>query len=69
MSITEILNLSTAEKILLVEQIWDSLDTSEMPTTNAQQQELDRRIELDKKGEMSWHTWNDVKSHLHSKRT
>lgn len=68
MSIKEILNLSAAEKILLVEQIWDSLDSDEIQITDAQRQELDRRIALDKNGQMSWHTWSDVKSHLQSKR-
>ena len=60
MSITEILDLSTAEKILLVEQIWDSLDSNELQITDAQKQELDRRIALDENGQMSWHTWSEV---------
>ena len=68
MSITEILDLSTAEKILLVEQIWDSLDPNEIQITDAQIKELDRRIDLDKNGQMSWHSWSDVKSHLQSKQ-
>ncbi|MFT6336499.1 MAG: putative addiction module component (TIGR02574 family) [Saprospiraceae bacterium] len=68
MSITEILELSSAEKILLVEQIWDSLDPNELQITNAQKQELDRRIALDNNEQMSWHSWSEVKSHLQSKR-
>jgi len=68
MSITEILDLSSAEKILLVEQIWDSLDHNQLQITDVQKQELDRRIALDKNGQMSWHSWSDVKSHLQSKR-
>jgi putative addiction module component (TIGR02574 family) len=68
MSISEILDLSTAEKILLVEQIWDSLDTNELEITDAQKEELDRRIALDEDGQMSWHSWSDVRSHLQSKR-
>ena len=69
MSITDILNLSSAEKILLVEQIWDSLDTNELEMTSAQKEELDRRIALDKSDKMSWHSWNDVQSYLQAKRS
>ncbi|MFT4533652.1 MAG: putative addiction module component (TIGR02574 family) [Saprospiraceae bacterium] len=68
MSITEILELSSAEKILLVEQIWDSLDPNELQITKAQKQELDRRIALDNNEQMSWHSWSEVKSHLQSIR-
>lgn len=68
MSIADILSLSTAEKILLVEQIWDSLDPNELQITDVRKQELDRRIALDNNGQMSWHSWSDVKSYLQSKR-
>ena len=56
MSLTEILNLSTAEKISLVEQIWDSLDTNELHITDDQKIELDSRIALDNNGQRSWHS-------------
>jgi len=69
MSITDILNLSSSEKILLVEQIWDSLDTNDLEITGAQKEELDRRIALDKSGKMSWHSWSDVQSYLQSKKS
>jgi putative addiction module component (TIGR02574 family) len=38
--------LSQSEKILLVEQLWDSIrsDAEENPLTAAQQAELDRRL-------------------------
>ena len=69
MSIQEIMKLPLAEKILLVEQIWDSLDHQELEITDAQKSELDRRKKLDENGQMSWHTWSEVKSYLHSRRT
>lgn len=68
MSITEILDLSTAEKILFVEKTWDSLAHEELRITDTQKQELDTRIALDENGQMSWHPWSDVKSYLQSKR-
>jgi len=68
MNITEILDLPSSEKLLLIEELWDSLDTNELEITTSQKQELDRRIALDKNGEMPWYTWNEVKSYLQSKR-
>ena len=68
MSISELLNLPTDEKILLVEQIWDSLDTKDLQVSDLQKKEIDRRINLDENGQMSWHSWSEVKSYLHSKK-
>ena len=40
-------DLSLAERILIVEEIWDSVaaDQASLPVTNAQQAELDRRLD------------------------
>jgi len=45
-NITEILKLSVAERIQLVEDIWDSIAASPeaLPLTDAQRLELDRRL-------------------------
>jgi len=69
MSIKEILELPSAEKILLVEQIWDSLDHQVLEIPDVQKLELDRRQELDENGHMSWHTWSEVKSYLRTKKS
>ena len=44
--IPEIANLSTPEKILLVEDLWDSIaaDQSDMPVPQSHIGELDRRL-------------------------
>jgi putative addiction module component (TIGR02574 family) len=55
MSIQEIQSLSNAEKILLVEQIWDSIDKDDIQLTAAQKKELDRRLEQHAKGETKFH--------------
>lgn len=68
MSIKEIMSLPPAEKIQLVEQIWDSLDHEQIEITDAQKDELDYRKRLDKKDEMSWHSWSEVKAKLQSRR-
>jgi putative addiction module component (TIGR02574 family) len=43
----EILRLSVAERIQLAEDIWDSIaaDPAALPLSDAQRQELDRRLE------------------------
>ncbi|HEX8500341.1 MAG TPA: addiction module protein [Pyrinomonadaceae bacterium] len=43
----EILQLSVAERIQLAEDIWDSIasDPAALPLTDAERQELDRRLE------------------------
>ena len=38
-----LLNLSPAERLLLVQDLWDSLDAEDIPLTDEQMTELDRR--------------------------
>jgi putative addiction module component (TIGR02574 family) len=54
-----ILELSVAERIQLAQDIWDSIaaDASNLPLTDAQRQELDRRLaayQADPTGGSSW---------------
>jgi putative addiction module component (TIGR02574 family) len=58
--------LSAAERILLVEEIWDSIaaEPEPMPLTEAQKQDLQRRLascEADRKAGSSW---ENVKARL-----
>lgn len=49
--------LTPAERLLLIEQLWDSLDEEDVPLTEAQQAELARRIadlEANPADQMSW---------------
>jgi putative addiction module component (TIGR02574 family) len=45
--VPEISRLSTPEKILLVEELWDSIagDESSVPVPQSHKEELDRRLE------------------------
>ena len=61
-NINEILKLPSAERILLIEKIWDSLNSEELTLTKEHKAELDRRIERIKKGEAKFFTWEHVKS-------
>ena len=64
MSLQDILKLSAEEKMNMVDQILDSLATDDFELTSNQQKELNRRLELDNKGKMSWLSLNEVKSRL-----
>ena len=61
--IKEIAQLSTAEKILLVERIWEDIETSNsnIPFTIEQETEIKRRQKLYKSGDTSLHNWEEIK--------
>jgi putative addiction module component (TIGR02574 family) len=62
----EISQLSVAERIQLAEDLWDSIleHQEEIPLTEAQQKELDRRLENYEKNPNSGSTWQEVKKRL-----
>jgi putative addiction module component (TIGR02574 family) len=61
--INEISQLSTAEKILLVERIWEDIETSEVSISfsSEQEKEIKRRQQLYKSGNTTLHTWEEAK--------
>ncbi len=65
---TNVENLSIAERIMLVEQIWDSIvaEQESLKVTKAQQQELDRRLETYQASPNRGANWEDVKARLQS---
>ncbi len=65
----EINQLALSEKLLLVEDIWDSIATSNMqiPMPMWQKQELDKKYEEYKKEELALHNWEDVHKGLREK--
>jgi len=67
MSREEIDAMGNAEKILLVERIWDSIDKSSMELTDAQRKELDRRLDKHANGDAEYSTWEEVKKRLHNR--
>ena len=64
MNINDILKLSAAERILLIEKIWDSLNTNDLEISEAHKKELDKRLARLKKGETKFYKWEDVKLRL-----
>lgn len=65
-SLAEIKELSVAERIQLVEDIWDSiaLSSEEMPLSEEQKAELDRRLEDLEEDPGSGITWEELKAEL-----
>ena len=65
-----ILQLSVAERIQLVEDIWDSIVAmpESLPVTEAQQQELDRRLEAHRANPTAGVPWHEVKKRIRSSR-
>lgn len=62
----DISRLSPAERIMLAEQLWDSLADSEAmpPLTPAQLEELNRRLAAADRRELTYSSWDEVKARL-----
>ena len=61
--------LSVAERIMIVEEIWDSIPSNaEIELTETQKAELDRRVELLENNPNRGSTWDEVKQRLHAQR-
>jgi len=55
--IPELARLSPRQRLALIEALWESLDDEDVPVTEAQRAELDRRIagfEQDREQSISW---------------
>lgn len=61
-------NMTTKEKVVLVEEIWDNIEKDYIEISNAQKKELNRRIELIDKGEAKFYTIDEVFDRLKEKR-
>jgi putative addiction module component (TIGR02574 family) len=65
----EINKLNLAEKLLLVEDIWDSIaqSNSELPLPEWQKLELDKRYKDYKAGKLNLHNWQSVHEDIRNK--
>ncbi|MBN2490380.1 MAG: addiction module protein [Planctomycetes bacterium] len=54
--------LSAAERLRLIEQLWESLcqDPSQVPVTDAQRTELERRLDEIDAGDVEGIAWEEV---------
>ena len=62
--LSEILKLSPAEKILVIEKIWDTIESENVEVTNTQIIETERRIARFCAGKTKFHTWEEIKKEL-----
>lgn len=70
-SLSDLLHLSVAERIQLVEDLWDSLaaEPEALPLTEAQQQEIDRRLAEHAENPDSAIPWEEVRRRLYARFT
>jgi putative addiction module component (TIGR02574 family) len=59
-----LLNLSPSERLLLVQDLWDSLNVEDIPLTEWQREELDRRKAKHQANPSSGSSWEDVKQRI-----
>lgn len=66
LDIQELLKLSVAERIQLVEDIWDSISASPemLPVTAAQKKELDRRLADYRANPTAGRSWEEIRDSL-----
>jgi putative addiction module component (TIGR02574 family) len=64
MEIKNLSKYSNAEKIVLAEQLWDSVSKNEIEISDEVERELDIRIKNLEEGKTELYTWDAVKSHL-----
>lgn len=65
----EIERLELSEKLLLVEDLWDSIaaDNSQLTMPEWQKKELDRRYKEYKQGKLDLHDWQSTHKELRGK--
>ena len=63
-------NLSIAERIRLVEEIWDTIaeENEAFELTEAQKRELDRRLESVRRNPGQGRTWDEIKAEFMKSR-
>lgn len=64
--LSKILELSVAQRLLIVEQIWDSIaeNPDSVPLTDSQKQELDKRLNSYQRNPEAGSPWKDVKERI-----
>lgn len=68
MEIKNLSKYSNAEKIILAEQLWDSVSKNDLEISDDVKRELDIRIKNLEEGKTELYTWDEVKNHLKTLR-
>jgi len=66
----DISHLTPAERLHLIDKLWDSLaaDPDSVPVPPEHMEELNRRLDAEARGEMTFSPWEEVKQRLFSKK-
>ena len=64
LSSEEIVRLSPSERLALIAQLWDSLEQHQLPLSEAQQMELERRLASLDQDRQQGVTWAVLKAEL-----
>jgi putative addiction module component (TIGR02574 family) len=64
----ELARLSPRQRLDLIERLWESLEDEDLPLTEAQQVELDRRIEGFDQDREQGIPWERLKAELRERR-
>ncbi len=68
MDIQDIKKMSPSKRIVLVQEIWDSIDSDSIELTDAIKAELDSRLERHEKGEGQNYTLEEARAKWAEKR-
>lgn len=68
MNIKEILKMSASRRILLAQEIWDSVPENSIELSDSIKQELDNRLKIHDSNEMKYFTLEEVKNKLAQER-
>ena len=67
MDIKEILKMSPSKRILLAQEIWDSVPEDSIELSQSIKEELDNRLSAHYSGEMEYFTLDEIKKKLDKK--
>lgn len=68
MEIKDLSKYSDAEKIILAEELWDSVSKDGITISDEVRNELDLRIQNLEEGKSNLYTWDEIKNHLKAVR-
>jgi len=64
MKVKDLGKYSNAEKIILAEQLWDSVSKKDLEISDEIKTELDIRLKSFEEGKTQLYSWEEVKAHL-----
>lgn len=67
MDIKEILKMSASRRILLAQEIWDSVPEDSIELSDSVKQEVDNRLKMHENNEMQYYTIDEVQKKLAKK--